>query len=102
MIAQALRFRYLGLSEPSNVTLFTDILVTLFIVLTLSAMFRYRKTGYRVAQGLGAAAVLVAGHNLMWYYPDQLAVIYTADYVQIVRDTTSPRTLVFRDMTISL
>ena len=102
MVAQALRFRYLGLSEPSNVTLFTDLLVTLFIVLTLSAMFRYRKKGYRFAQVLGAGAVLVAGHNLMWYYPDQLAVIYTADYVQIVRDTTTPRTLVFRDMTISL
>lgn len=102
IIAQAVRYRYFGMSEVSNATLFTDLLLTLLIVLTVSAVFRYRKVSYRFAQLLGAGAVLVAGHNLIWYYPDQLAVIYSDGYVQIVRETTLPRSLIFRDMTISL
>ncbi|WP_439154957.1 hypothetical protein [Yoonia sp.] len=102
VIAQALRFRVLDLSEPGNVTLFTDLLVALFIVLTVSGALRYRRRRYRLAQGFGVLAALVAGHNLMWYYPDQLAVIYTPEYVQIVRDMTEPGSLIFRDVTINL
>lgn len=100
--AQALRLRLLDVSEPGNVALFTDMLVALFIVLTVSGALRYRRLRYRLAQAIGVVVALVAGHNLMWYYPDQLAVIYTPEYVQIVRDTTEPGSLVFRDVTINL
>lgn len=102
MVAQALRFRGLGLVEAGNTALFIDLLFALFIVLTITGALRYRRLRFRVAQACGAAAVLVAGHNLMWYYPDQLAVIYTPEYVQIVRDTTEPASLVFQDVTIKL
>ncbi len=100
--AQALRFRYLQMTEISNATLFTDLLLATLFVLTLSGMMRYRMVRYRVAQMAGVVTVLVAGHNLVWYYPDAAAVVYTADYVQIVRETTAPMSLVFRDTTYGL
>lgn len=102
MIAQAVRFRTLGLSEAGNATLFVDLLLTLFIVLTLTAALRYRRLRFRVAQVIGVAVALTAGHNLMWYYPDHVAVVYTPEYVEIVRNTTVPASLIFQDVTINL
>lgn len=100
--AQALRFRYLGLGEMSNATLVVDAVLALFIIWTLSVLMDYRRRAYRWAQAIGAAVALVAVHNLFWLYPDHLALIYTDDYVQIVRATTVPRSLVFRDLTIEI
>lgn len=102
MVGQAVRFRYFGLSEPDNVTLFTDLLLALLFVLTMSAGFRYRRMRYRVAQVLGAGAILVAGHNLILYYPDHLALIYSDEYVQIIRETTEPGSLIIPVVAINL
>ncbi|MBE0412884.1 hypothetical protein [Yoonia sp.] len=102
IVAQVLRLRGLGLTEPGNAALFVDLLLALLIVLTVTGGLRYRLLRYRVAQALGVVAVLGLGHNLMWYYPDQMAVIYSADYVQSVRDTTEPGLPVLQDVTINL
>jgi len=102
MIAQAVRLRYFQMRDPSNASLFVDVLLAVFCVLMMSALFRYRKMWHRGLQLVGAAAMLVAGHNLMWAYPNELAIIYTTDYVTQVREETQPMSLVFRDMTISL
>lgn len=102
MIAQAFRFRYLGMAEVGNAALATDLLLTAFLVLLGSAFLRHRKVSHRFAQAVGVVAMVVAGHNLMWYYPAELAIIYSTEYVDQVRGTTEPLSLVFRDMTISL
>ncbi|WP_342075591.1 hypothetical protein [Yoonia sp. SS1-5] len=102
IVGQSLRYRYLEMVEVSNASLFTDILVSLFVVLLLSALLRHRRTTLRAAQLLGAVAMLLGGHNLMWAYPDELAIVYTSEYVQTVRAQTTPMTLVFRDVQIAL
>ncbi len=102
MIGQAIRLRYLGMTEPENAVLATDLLLTAFFILMISALMRYRKVSLRLFQVLGAAAMIVAGHNLMWFYPDELAIIYTPDYVAEMRARTEPMSLIFRDLKISL
>ncbi|MEJ6402172.1 hypothetical protein [Yoonia sp. 2307UL14-13] len=102
VIAQALRVRYLGLSDVSHMTLVTDLLLGAFFLLLMSAMMRHRKFLLRASQMIGAAAMLVAGHNLMWAYPQELAVIYSTEYVQTVRARTAPMSLQLHDTTIGL
>ncbi len=102
MIGQAVRFRYFELSGAGNLALFTEILVALLVGLTITAILRYRRGSHRIMQLTGAAAVFVAGHNLAWYYPDQVAVIYSAEYVEQVRQTTAARTVVFQGTVIAL
>lgn len=102
VIAQALRVRYFGLSDVSHTSLFTDLLLGAFFVLLISALMRHRKFVLRASQLAGAAAMLVAGHNLMWAYPQELAVIYSTEYVQTVRARTEPMSLQLHDTTIGL
>ncbi len=102
MIGQAIRLRFLGMTETGNAMLATDLLLTAFFMLLISALMRHRKISMRLCQVVGAVAMIVAGHNLMWFYPDELAIIYTTDYVAQIRAETEPMSLIFRDMAISL
>ncbi len=102
MAGQALRIRYLGMTEVTDASIFTDILLSLLVMLTLAALMHHRKMVLRVAQVAGAGLMFVAGHNLMWAYPDKLAIVYSPEYVETVRAQTVPMSLVFRDVTISL
>jgi hypothetical protein len=102
MIGQAIRLRFLGMTEPGNALLATDLLLAAFFMLLISALMRHRKLSLRLCQVVGVAAMIVGGHNLMWFYPNELAIIYTSDYVAQMRAQTEPLSLVFRDMAISL
>ncbi len=102
MIGQAVRLRFLGMTEQGNALLATDLLLAAFFVLLISALMRHRKLSLRLCQIVGAVAMIVGGHNLMWFYPNELAIIYTSDYVALIRAQTEPMSLVFRDMVISL
>lgn len=102
MIAQGVRLQYLQMIDASNASLFVDVLLALFCMLLISALLRYRKLWHRFFQFTGAALMFIAGHNLMWAYPNELAIIYTSEYVTQVREQTQPMSLIFRDITISL
>ncbi|PUB12777.1 hypothetical protein [Yoonia sediminilitoris] len=94
MAAQAIRLRYLEMTDAGIGSLFTDLLLTTFFVLLVSALIRHRRPMLRLCQIGGVAAMFVAGHNLMWFYPDQLAVIYTPEHVASVQAETEPMTIV--------
>jgi len=100
VVAQVLRLRYLGMTEPGNAALLTDLLLTAFFVLLTSAILRHRKPSLRIAQVVGVFAVIVAGHNLMWAYPAEMAVLYTTDYVGVMHTQTAPSTLAFAGLTV--
>ncbi len=102
IIAQALRVRYLEMTEVSQMTLATDLLFGLFFLLLISALMRHRKGLLRLAQVAGALAMLVGGHNLMWAYPKELAIIYSTEYVQIVQARTQPMTLQLHETAFAL
>lgn len=93
-VAQLIRVRYFGLIEGGTTTLFVDLLVTAWVLLVLTALIKRNQIGARVCQIIGVGAMLVAGHNLFWRWPDQMAYIYTAEFSQYVQQTTQPPSVV--------
>ena len=96
MAAQVLRIRYFQVSAPDNVVFYLEIFVAFWAVLTLSALLNRRTIGARIAQVAGLAIMMVAGHNIIWRWPEQMAVIYTEAYVQEVLATTEQHSVVYR------
>lgn len=96
MIAQVLRIRYFGLTETGNTTLYLEIFVAFWVVVLLTAMMNKRKVTERIAQIAGVALMFAAGHNLIWRWPDQMAVIYTPAHVEQVMASTTQNSVVFR------
>lgn len=94
MLAQLVRVRYFGLTGGGSVTLFIDLLAAVWFTLVLSAMMKRNHIGARLSQVVGVCAMLVAGHNLFWRWPEQMAIIYTAEYVDLVQTTTQPPSIV--------
>ena len=102
IIAQGVRLRYLEMTAVDDAGLVVDAIFALFFVLFLSAVFHHRKTWQRWGYVLGAATMFLAGHNLMWAYPNELAIVYTSDYVALVRAQSEPASVMFRDFSFSL
>lgn len=93
-VAQLVRVRYFGLLETSMITLFVDLLITTWVLMTLTALIKRNQMGARISQVIGIAAMFVAGHNLFWRWPEQMAYIYTAEYANYVQETTQPPSVV--------
>jgi hypothetical protein len=51
---------------------------------------------------MGLALMMVAGHNMIWRWPDQMAMIYTPTYVEHVMATTTQHSIVYRGTVFSL
>lgn len=100
--AQILRVRYFGLNETGNLSLAVDLLCAVWAALLLSAFMKHRVFPARMAQICGVVAMMIAGHNLVWRFPEQMAMIYTDAFVTQVQAETVPQSLVFRDIVISL
>ncbi len=93
-LAQLVRIRYFGLIETSNVTLAVDLLATVWFLLLLTALIKRKGVLARFSQVVGIGAMLVAGHNLFWRWPEPMATIYTPEYAQYVARTTTPPSIV--------
>lgn len=96
LIAEILRIRYFGLIAPSNTAFFLELLIAFWAVVLISAVTNRRALTARLAQIAGVAVMMVAGHNLIWRWPEQMAVIYTAPYVDQVMATTTQHSIVYR------
>ena len=96
MIAQIIRIRYFALSDASNTVLFLELFVAFWAVILLTALMNKRKLSERVAQIAGVAVMMVAGHNLIWRWPDQMAIIYTPAHVEQVMATLPQHSIVYR------
>lgn len=96
MIAEVLRVRYFGLTGPGNVGLFLELLMAFWCVVLISAMTNRRSVMARIAQVAGVVVMMLAGHNLIWRWPEQMAVIYTPAYVEQVMATTTQHSIVYR------
>jgi hypothetical protein len=95
-IAQIVRIRYFGLTGQSNVVLAIEALVTVWALILLTALADKRRITERIAQIAGIAVMIVAGHNLIWRWPDQMAIVYTQAHVEQVMDATTQHSIVYR------
>lgn len=96
MFAQVVRIRYFELTAPSNVATYLELFIAFWAVVMLAALMDRRKVTERIAQIAGVAVMMVAGHNIIWRWPDQLAVVYTQAYVEQVLETTTQHSIVYR------
>ena len=102
MFAQILRIRYFELSGVSDLVLVLELAIAFWAVVTLSALLNRRQMTARIAQIMGVGVMMVAGHNLIWRWPDQMAYIYTADHVAEVMETTTQHSVVYRGAVFGL
>lgn len=93
-IAQMVRIRYFGLIEQTPTVLVIEIFVAVWAVVLLAALTDKRGMFERAFQFVGIGLMLIAGHNLIWRWPDQMATIYTSAYVDEVLETTTQHSVV--------
>ena len=96
MCGQVLRIRYFGLTESSSVATFLELFVAFWAVMLIAAMTNKRTVTERIAQLTGVAVMMVAGHNLIWRWPEQMAYIYTEAHVEQVLEATTQHSIVYR------
>ena len=92
--AQLFRVRYFGLIETTSVTLLIDLVTAFWCLLVLTALIKRNSWGARFSQVVGVVAMLMAGHNLFWRWPDQMALIYTPAYADYLEQTTQAPSVV--------
>lgn len=102
MLAQVLRIRYFGLMEQSDVGFYLELFLAFWAMVLLSALLDRRKVAERIAQVAGIALMLTAGHNLIWRWPDQMAMIYTPAHVEQVMQATTQNSVVYRGTVFGL
>ena len=93
-VGQLIRVRYFGLIESSQITMAVDALATVWVLLILTALIQRKSAGARFSQIVGIVAMVVAGHNLFWRWPDQMATIYTPEYANYIQQVTEPPSVV--------
>ena len=96
LCAEVLRIRYFELSGSSTVITVLEVVIALWVVLMIAAVTDKRTFIERTAQLTGVIAMMAAGHNLVWRWPDQMAYIYTPAHVEYVLDTTEELSIVYR------
>ena len=94
MFAQVLRIRYFELSGAGDVVLYLEVFIAVWAVVMISALLNRRTVGARIAQIAGVAVMMIAGHNLIWRWPDQMAYIYTTAHVEQVMEATTQHSVV--------
>ncbi|WP_159087009.1 hypothetical protein [Loktanella sp. Alg231-35] len=102
MAAQILRIRYFDVAASDSIVFYLELIVGAWAVITLSALMNRRTVGARLAQVAGLVIMITAGHNIIWRWPDQMAVIYTQAYVDEVLETTSQHSVVYRGQVYGL
>jgi hypothetical protein len=93
-VGQVIRVRYFPEAEAALTVLALDLVLALWMVAVITALLGKRSLFDRFAQVAGIYAMMVAGHNLIWRWPEPMAAIYTQDYVDSVLASTSELSLI--------
>lgn len=73
----------------------------LVVALVLGTILGFRSRQTRVVMALGAIAALVLMHNAVHLYPAEFAQAFSAEWVEVVKASTTPRTAVFMGHAVS-
>lgn len=60
------------------------------LVFVLGGILKHKSFRHMMAQVVGIAFMLVTMHNLVWFFPDEFAQVYTQDFVTQVTQATEP------------
>lgn len=101
-IGQWVRVQYFGLVSVDMATLTLDLVAAIWLVLILSVLLGHRGVLARVAQAAGLYLMLIAGHNLVWRWPEQMAWLYSPAYVDQVMATTQAQSVVINGALFAL
>ena len=92
--AQVVRVRYIPAADTAMVTLALDLILALWVVAIITVLMGKRTIFDRLSQVAGIYGMVIAGHNLIWRWPDQMAAIYTPEHVQDVLNSTTQMSLI--------
>ena len=100
-LGQVVRVRYFPEVDAATVTLALDLILALWMIAVITALTGKRSVFERLSQVAGVYAMIIAGHNLMWRWPDQMAMIYTPEYVESVLNSTTQLSVIVGATVIS-
>lgn len=100
--AQVFRVRYLDLISASPAVSFSDALIALWFVLLLSALMKRRSVLARMGQVAGLILMMIAGHNLIWRWPEMMSTIFTPEYVAVIQQNTQVGSIVMNGAVYAL
>lgn len=101
MVGQVARVRFLPEADAAVVALTLDLVMGLWVIAILTVLLGKRSIFERMSQVAGVYGMVVAGHNLMWRWPEQMAMIYTPEHVDSVLASTTELSLIVGASVIS-
>ena len=93
-LGQIIRVRYFPAADTALTTLALDLILALWMIAIITVLTGKRGLFERMSQIAGVYGMIVAGHNLMWRWPEQMAMLYTPEYVDGVLATTTQLSLI--------
>lgn len=93
-LAQAIRVRFFPTADGAQLILALDLVLALWAIAIITALLGKRDLFARLSQVAGVYAMIIGGHNLFWRWPEQMAMIFTPEYVDTVLATTQELSLV--------
>jgi len=79
-------------TEPQTLLLM-DFGIAAVLAMVVGGMIGHKQLRHMNAQFLGIAVMLVAMHNLVWAFPDQVAQVFPQSYIAQVQSVTAPMSL---------
>ena len=93
-LGQIVRVRYFPAADTALTTLTLDLMIGLWMIAMITVLTGKRSLFDRMSQIAGVYGMIVAGHNLIWRWPDQMATLYTPEYVDSVLSSTTQLSLI--------
>lgn len=98
------RWHLLGMSADgadADVLMMIDGGIAAALGFVLQQVLWMRAPEHVTAQVVGVFAMICVMHNLMWWYPEEMAIVFGPDYVKSVMAYTEPNSLLFRGVSFA-
>ena len=100
-VAQVVRVRYFPAADAEMTALALDVILAVWVIAIITVLTGKRALFDRVSQVAGVYVMIMAGHNLLWRWPEQMANIYTPEYVDSVLASTTNMSLIIGPTVLS-
>ena len=87
------------LAVQPDVAMFLDVAMASGAAWLIGRFVRMRSAAHMAAQTFGVVAAVISAHNLVWWYPQTFAAVYSWDFVETTQRMTVPDSLHFRGIT---
>lgn len=101
--ARYVRFEVAGISEldsdPSSI-LAMDAGLALMAAFVIGGVIKHKSLRHMAAQLAGVAVLAVGMHNIVWMVPEQVAQVFSSDYIGQVQQLTVPMSIYVNGETV--